>query len=82
MATKLYQLKRYLGVVDTVSHALALYPGRIRSTTGLTEGVYAPFFLGREEDARNLLNKHISANPNWRKSKALRQIAPKLDIAN
>ena len=80
LATTQYQLKRYEGVVASVSRALKLEPDRIGNAVGVTEGVYALIGLDRRGEARTLLKRHIAANPRWRESTPMLRAATELGV--
>jgi hypothetical protein len=65
MAAVLHQLDRHEECVATVYKALSIDPARIGKTTGVKEAVFSLGILKRNEEAAELLKRHIRANPNW-----------------
>jgi tetratricopeptide (TPR) repeat protein len=80
LATTQYQLKRYTEVVASVAQAMKIDPGRIGSATGLTEGIYALMLLERRDEAKELLLRHMQANPMWRESLPMLRAARELGL--
>lgn len=74
-----YQMKDYSGTLADVQEALRRDPSRIASPVGLTEGVYALVMTGRRDEARQLLRRHVDANPNWSRYEPMLRVAHELE---
>ena len=80
IATALHQLDRHEEVVDAVYKALELEPDRIKSATGILEGVASLAILGRKEEAVKLAQRHIDADPNWRSNTGFVDLIAKIGM--
>lgn len=80
IATALHQLDRHEEVVDAVYKALELEPDRIKSASGILEGVASLAILGRKEEAVKLAQRHIDADPNWRSNAGFVDLIAKIGM--
>lgn len=81
MAPALHHLRRHEECVAAVTKALALEPARIAKTTGVKEAVYSLGVLKRNEEAAELMKRHIRANPNWAQDVSMVTAAKALGLA-
>ena len=81
MASALHQLDRHEECVATVYKALSIDPARIAKTGGVLEAVFSLGVLKRNEEAAELLKRHIRANPNWAQDPSMVNAAKALGLA-
>ena len=80
IATALHQLDRHEETVDAVYKALELEPDRIKSSSGILEGVASLAILGRKVEAVKLAQRHIDADPNWRSNAGFADLIAKIGM--
>ena len=81
MAAVLHQLDRHEDCVAAVYKALLIEPTRVAKTTGVKEAVFSLGILKRNEEAAELLKRHIRANPNWAQDPSMVNAAKALGLA-
>jgi tetratricopeptide (TPR) repeat protein len=81
MAAVLHQLDRHEECVAAVYKAVSIDPARIGKTTGVKEAVFSLGILKRNEEAAELLKRHIRANPNWAQDPSMVNAAKALGLA-
>jgi hypothetical protein len=67
--------------VATVYKALNIEPTRIAKIGGIKEAVFSLGVLKRNEEAAELLKRHIRANPNWTQDPSMVNAAKALGLA-
>ena len=80
LASVLHQLDRHQETVDAVYKALELEPSRIAKTAGILEGIASLAILNRKQEAKDLAQKHMDANPNWRDNPTFVDLVTKLGM--
>ena len=80
LATVLHQLDRHEECVKTVYDALKLEPVRIAKTTGVLEAIFSLGILKRNQEATELLKRHMNANPNWARDPSMVNAAKALGL--
>ena len=81
MASALHQLDRHVECVAAVYKALSIDPARIAKVGGIKEAVFSLGVLKRNEEAAELLKRHIRANPNWAQDPSMVNAAKALGLA-
>jgi tetratricopeptide (TPR) repeat protein len=81
MASALHQLDRHEECVSTVYKALSIEPARISKATGVKEAIFSLGVLKRNEEAAELLKRHIRANPDWAHDRSMMNAAKALGLA-
>ena len=81
MAPALRNLNRHEECVATVYKALSIDPARISKTGSIKEAVFSLGVLKRNEEAAELLKRHIRANPNWAQDPSMVNAAKALGLA-
>jgi tetratricopeptide (TPR) repeat protein len=81
MASALHQLDRHEECVAAVYKALSIDPARIAKVGGIKEAVFSLGVLKRNEEAAELLKRHIRANPNWAQDPSMVNAAKALGLA-
>lgn len=81
MASALHQLDRHEECVGAVYKALSIEPTRIAKTVGIKEAVFSLGVLKRNEEAAELLKRHIRANPDWARDPSMVNAAKALELA-
>lgn len=80
LATVLHQLDRHEECVKAVYDALKLEPARIAKTTGVLEAIFSLGILKRNQEAAELLKRHMNANPNWARNPSMVNAAKALGL--
>lgn len=81
MAAAFHQLDRHEECVATVDKALGIDPARIAKIGGIKEAVFSLGILKRNEEAAELLKRHMQANPNWALDPSMVNAAKALGLA-
>lgn len=81
MAAALHQLDQHEECVRTVYEALKLEPTRIAKVVGIKEAVFSLGVLKRNQEAAELLKRHMDANPNWASDPSMLNAARALRLA-
>ncbi|HUL91206.1 MAG TPA: hypothetical protein VLV56_02560 [Burkholderiales bacterium] len=66
LAMAYYQLDMLKETVAAVSEARKLDPRVVGRPAGINEAIYSLVQMGREDEARDLAQARVSADPNWR----------------
>ena len=82
MAVALHQLDRHQECVETVRRALQIEPARVGQTTGVKEAIFSLGILKRNDEAADLLRRHMKANPGWARDAGMVSAAKALHLAN
>jgi tetratricopeptide (TPR) repeat protein len=81
MADALHHLNRHEECIAAVQKALQLEPQRIAKAAGIKEAIYSYGVLKRNEEAAQLLKRHMQANPDWYQDSAMLTAAKALGLA-
>ncbi|MFN9677812.1 MAG: tetratricopeptide repeat protein [Betaproteobacteria bacterium] len=82
MASALHQLDRHEECITAVYKAVNIDPARIARTGGIKEAIFSLGILKRNQEAAELLKRHIRANPNWRQDASMVNAARALGLTN
>ena len=80
MAVALHQLDRHEECIALVYQALQLEPERIRQITGVKDAIFSLGILKRNQEAAQLLKRHMDANPQWARDPGMVSAAKALHL--